>query len=67
MTTFRSECPICVRLGTVIQRDYWVTCSAYRGMVHMAHCRDCPYHRSESSVDWCTYKTREQKIKERKD
>lgn len=65
MTTSRSECPICAKLGTVIQTEHWVTCPAYRGMVHMAHCRDCPYHRSECSIDWCAYKTREQKIKEK--
>lgn len=65
MTTSRSDCPICNKLGAEAQRDHWVTCPAYRALVHMEHCNECSYHRVECSVDWCTYKTKEQKIKDK--
>lgn len=65
MTTFHSKCPICMRTGEKVEQNNFVTCPAYRELVHMAHCVKCRYHRSECSVDWCGYKTREQKIKER--
>lgn len=70
-TTFHSNvppCPICERVGDEGVNDkHFVTCPAYRALVHMAHCMQCPYHQSDCSVDWCRYKTKEQKIKERKE
>ena len=65
MMTSRSDCPICAKLGTVIHSEQWVTCPAYRALVHMRHCMECQYHRSECSIDWCAYRTREQKIKDK--
>ena len=67
MMTFPSDtvCPICERVGNTVAANHFVTCPAYRSLVHMAHCVECPYHRQQCSVDWCTYKTKEQKIKER--
>ncbi len=64
MTISRSECPLCGRAGDAGQEHY-VTCPAYRTSVHMEHCRHCVYHRVECSVEWCRYRTKEQKIKDK--
>lgn len=65
MMTSHSDCPVCDRVGAVVS-NHFVTCQAYRALVHIEHCLQCRYHRMQCSIDWCTYKTREQKIKERK-
>ena len=69
MMTCRSDvmaCPICERVGVTVVQNSFITCPAYRTLVHMEHCAACPYNRQLCSIDWCTYKTREQKLKERK-
>lgn len=58
-------CEICDKTGdTASHPPHMIHCPAYRGTVHIAHCKACPYHRYESSVDWCRYRTREMKIKD---
>lgn len=64
MTISRSECPLCGLVGKA-RYDHYVTCRAYRAFVHMEHCRQCSYHRTECSIDWCSYRTKEQKIKDK--
>lgn len=61
------SCPICARVGGTVEQNCFITCPAYRALVHMAHCKECRYNRSECSIDWCGYKTKEQKLKERKE
>lgn len=51
-----ASCPICRRLGRVIESRSYIHCPAY-GLVHMDHCTkdSCKYHRYDISADWCSY------------
>lgn len=52
-----ASCPICRRLGRVIESRSYIHCPVY-GLVHMDHCTkdSCKYHRYDISTDWCSYR-----------
>ena len=64
--TYPFDCPICKIKKTPPENPKaQVNCPAYRAPVCMEHCEECKYHSTRCSIEWCIYRTVEDKKNER--